>query len=178
MKPYFPFATALFAALLIAAPLPAAPTVSVPTQTQAAFGEDCEKLILAAIKESRKSIDAAVYTFTRRQIADALISAHRRGVHVDLKVDAKQAKWEGMQDVLKRMTKAGITVTLITMPRSSNHMHHKFIVVDDRTVVTGSYNYTTSATIANHENVVRVNSRAIAKAYRDAFARIESPKTK
>ena len=170
----------LLCSLLCGAPafIHAGPTSPVTAQTQAAFGGDCETLINTSIREARREIVAAVFTFTRHEIASELIAAARRGVKVHVKVDAKQAEWEGMAKVIKRMQKAGVTVTLISMQRKRSHMHHKFIVIDDRLVVTGSYNYTTSATTANHENVVRIVSRTMAQTFREAFDAVESPATK
>jgi phosphatidylserine/phosphatidylglycerophosphate/cardiolipin synthase-like enzyme len=51
-------------------------------------------------------------------------------------------------------------------------MHHKFTVVDRRIVLTGSYNYTTSATEANRENLVRIESYRVAGDYLAEFERL------
>lgn len=51
-----------------------------------------------------------------------------------------------------------------------NFMHDKFAVVDD-TVITGSFNFSTNAQ-SNAENVVMVESRALADAYADYYERL------
>ena len=50
-------------------------------------------------------------------------------------------------------------------------LHHKVIVIDARTVITGSYNFTNSAERDNDENLVIVDDPALARAYLDEFAR-------
>jgi phosphatidylserine/phosphatidylglycerophosphate/cardiolipin synthase-like enzyme len=50
-------------------------------------------------------------------------------------------------------------------------LHHKVIVIDERTVITGSYNFTSSAEQDNDENLVIVDDPALARAYLDEFER-------
>jgi phosphatidylserine/phosphatidylglycerophosphate/cardiolipin synthase-like enzyme len=50
-------------------------------------------------------------------------------------------------------------------------LHHKIIIIDDRTVITGSYNFTGSAERDNDENLVIIDDPAIARTYLDEFNR-------
>jgi phospholipase D len=43
--------------------------------------------------------------------------------------------------------------------------HNKIIIIDQQKVITGSFNFTTSADIRNTENVIIVNNSEIAKKY-------------
>jgi phosphatidylserine/phosphatidylglycerophosphate/cardiolipin synthase-like enzyme len=51
-------------------------------------------------------------------------------------------------------------------------MHNKVIVIDERTVITGSYNFTGSAEKDNDENLVIVDDPNLARAYLDEFQRV------
>jgi phosphatidylserine/phosphatidylglycerophosphate/cardiolipin synthase-like enzyme len=51
-------------------------------------------------------------------------------------------------------------------------LHHKVIVIDERTVITGSYNFTGSAEHGNDENLVIVDDPALARAYLEEFQRV------
>ncbi len=51
-------------------------------------------------------------------------------------------------------------------------MHHKFAVVDGRSVATGSFNYTLSADGKNYENLLIVTDPALAGQYTSAFDEI------
>ena len=53
-----------------------------------------------------------------------------------------------------------------------NHMHHKFMVVDDLALFTGSYNWTRSAEHYNNENLLRIEDRDIAQKFDSEFQRL------
>ncbi len=48
--------------------------------------------------------------------------------------------------------------------RENDFMHMKTMIIDDKTVITGSYNFSENAE-ANDENLLVINSRPAAKAY-------------
>jgi phosphatidylserine/phosphatidylglycerophosphate/cardiolipin synthase-like enzyme len=51
-------------------------------------------------------------------------------------------------------------------------LHHKVIIIDERTVITASYNFTSSAEKDNAENPVIVDGPSLARAYLGKFERI------
>jgi phosphatidylserine/phosphatidylglycerophosphate/cardiolipin synthase-like enzyme len=53
-------------------------------------------------------------------------------------------------------------------------MHHKFMIIDGKIVVTGSYNWSYSAEEKNDENLVVILSPNTAKLYETEFNRIWS----
>ena len=141
---------------------------------QCAFNEECEPLILQAIRSAKKKIVVAAYAFTRARLAGALVEAHKRGVEVRMKVDARQNEYALAIKELRYLEDNGIVVTRIAMPDENALMHNKFMVFDDRYVITGSYNYTTAAQVANWENVVWMDSPAMAEQYQRAWDAISS----
>jgi cardiolipin hydrolase len=48
-------------------------------------------------------------------------------------------------------------------------MHHKFAILDEEVILTGSYNWTRSAAHYNHENILVTNDAAVVARYRDCF---------
>ena len=48
-------------------------------------------------------------------------------------------------------------------------MHHKFAVIDKRVVLTGSFNWTRSASGRNYENIMITSNRAVVKQYDEYF---------
>lgn len=150
----------------------------IPIQTQinalCAFNEECEGVILQGIGKSRESIWVAAYAFTRARIAAALIDAHRRGVRVEVKMDAKQAEFPGAQKLIEGLRGAGIPVELIHTAGEYSAMHNKFMVFDLRWVVAGSYNFSTVAQVSNWENLIWVDSPDMAEQYKQAWDAIVS----
>ena len=56
-------------------------------------------------------------------------------------------------------------------------LHHKVIILDDKTVITGSFNFSKNAELNNDENTVIIKSPAVAKLYLDEYARVKQAAT-
>ena len=121
-----------------------------------------------AIGSGKSEILMACYEFTSRDIAKALESASHRGVKVRIVADWKAAQERFSQTRILRG--AGISVRL------DHHyaiFHHKFVVVDEATLETGSFNYTTAAIKHNAENaIVLWDVPTIAQAYAMEWQRL------
>jgi phosphatidylserine/phosphatidylglycerophosphate/cardiolipin synthase-like enzyme len=93
-------------------------------------------------------------------------SYHRRGVLVTVildKISASQ-KSEGADLVHD----AGIPTFIDRKPKIA---HNKVVVIDQATVVTGSFNFSTNAECCNAENLLVVHRPELAVAYAENFAR-------
>jgi phosphatidylserine/phosphatidylglycerophosphate/cardiolipin synthase-like enzyme len=126
-------------------------------------GMDCEGLIAGEIGRARQQILVQVYSFTSKVIAEALVKAKRSGVAVYAVLDKSQRteRYSGATF----LANAGIPVVIDEIPAIA---HNKVIVIDGVDVVTGSFNFTTSAQERNAENVIIIhNDPAVAKAYAD-----------
>ncbi len=139
-----------------------------------AFGPDCEELLRAAISDARREILIAIYTFTSPSIARALTDALSRGVTVQLKYDEGQIGVGRMEEWIKSLQSEGAKVTPIAMSGRFASMHHKFAVLDQASVFTGSYNFTVTAGSTNYENAVLIRSDSVADLFTQEFERIES----
>ena len=53
----------------------------------------------------------------------------------------------------------------VTLEGSKKLMHHKFFVIDNKTVVTGSFNPTENADTRNDENIIIVENPEVAREY-------------
>lgn len=138
-----------------------------------AFEQHCERLLISKVHEARKEIHAAIYEFTRNNIADALIERAEHGVKIEIKIDAQESEYKYVEDVIARLQKAKINVQRIKMPAEAK-MHDKFIVIDGHCVLTGSYNWTKTATDENWENLIAIESPAIAEEYAAEWQRIKN----
>jgi phosphatidylserine/phosphatidylglycerophosphate/cardiolipin synthase-like enzyme len=124
------------------------------------------RLVDAAIDGARTSVKVAAYAFTSTDIARRLAAAQTRGVKVEMLVDATETRNlsargyanHAMQTVLQ----AGIPVRAVSAYKTS---HDKYLVVDNESVETGSFNYTSAAT-KNSENALWIAScPSIAQAF-------------
>lgn len=125
-------------------------------------------IILKAINEAQLSIDAAAFVMTSDDIFTALVDAHNRGIDVRVVVDAKSANGNGSD--VQALLDAKIPVKLNNEFRI---MHNKYIVVDNKSVQTGSFNYSSNAEKRNAENVLLLeNQPDIAELYTKNFERL------
>jgi len=122
-----------------------------------------EALSIKALASSRKSIRLAAYSFTSKPIVQALIAARRRGVDVRCTLDKSNTTSKSGRAAANLLANAGIAVRI----DSRHPIHHnKYIVVDNQTVETGSFNYSKAAAHANAENVVVIwRDGALAERY-------------
>ena len=127
-------------------------------------------VVTTEVDAASDRVRLAIYTFTDENIQNALIDAAGRGVSVMVAADAGQSTTLSDQiGVLTNLREAGVEVR-IGDGYNGGILHHKFMVVDGSTVLTGSFNYTRSANEANDENLVVLSDANLAGAYEDAFA--------
>ncbi len=139
-----------------------------------AFDGDCLGLLVDAIQQARREVLVATYYLTHTRIQDALITAANRGANVRIKYEASTASHQTMRQILDRLEERGMEVTRIKMSRSGASMHHKFVVIDQLRVFTGSYNFTVMASRHNYENCVLIESQAVAQDFASVFEQIVS----
>jgi phosphatidylserine/phosphatidylglycerophosphate/cardiolipin synthase-like enzyme len=132
-------------------------------------GDKPLRKILGLLGSVRKAADICVFTITDNRIAEAILEAQRRGVRLRIVSDDDKAFDRGSD--IQRLREAGIAVRV---DHSPNHMHHKFAIFDERTLLTGSYNWTRSAASHNQENVVVTADPRLVGAFGEMFERLWS----
>jgi len=115
-----------------------------------------DRRLAAAIDAAERRVDIAAYAFDLELVAEALLRAHQRGVRIRLVTDSDYEELRGIAIVRE----GGIPVVT---DRQSSLMHNKFIVIDDQTVWTGSWNLTDNGTLRNNNNIVIAESKKLAE---------------
>ena len=139
------------------------------TQVWFSSDDDLTTILTDEMGTATDTLDVAVYTFTSEDIRDAIINAHSRGVAVRVVIDV----WATNDIIASALEEAKVPTR-----RSAGYdnamgdpgiMHHKFAVMDQQSVATGSFNFTLSADSKNHENLLIVADPALAGQYTNAF---------
>lgn len=120
--------------------------------------------IVRRFDDARVAIDVAIYSLTHPAIAEALARAQARGVAVRVLCDRLQASGRYSKD--EWLEARGVE---ILREHESGLLHHKFAIVDERIVMTGSLNYTRSAVERHRENWIVLDAPEAVAAYRRAF---------
>jgi len=108
-----------------------------------------------------------VFTISDDRIADAILRAYQRGVKIIIITD--DHKLHDLGSDIKELAKLGLDVWV---DKTKSHMHHKFAIFDEVRVLTGSYNWTRSAAMYNHENIVITDNLSIVQDFSREFDRL------
>ncbi len=130
-------------------------------------GESCRNVIVQQINNSVSQLKICVFTISDDTISNAIITSHKKGI--DIKVITDNDKSHDLGSDIEWLAKEGIQVK---MDRTSNHMHHKFMVTDKQMAITGSYNWTQSAARYNHENIMLTSEAGIIKSFLSEFDKL------
>ena len=129
----------------------------------------CDALIAELLGSAKHYAYVAVYSFTNDLLADALIELRNRDVDVKVVIEEQQVNVRGSEYM--RLKNAGIDIKIDGNP---DLMHHKFVVIDDQLVITGSYNWSMAAEDRNDENLVVISGEEVARLFRAEFERVWS----
>lgn len=103
--------------------------------------------ILSLIDNAKKTIQVAMYTFTRFDFAEALVKAKKRGVKVEVILDRSSSV--GSSKKIANFLKRNKIDLYINKEIGLNH--HKFLLVDKKVLVNGSANWTKAAFNQNYD---------------------------
>jgi hypothetical protein len=129
--------------------------------------EDTSALLEHWIGRANESIRLMVMLITHDGLADALMAAHDRGIDVEVIIDSDWRYSTGSD--YGGILEAGVD---IRGDDRGGLMHHKVMVIDRHVVITGSYNWSSSAEESNDENCLVLKSRSISELYLAEFDRI------
>jgi len=139
---------------------------------------DLTKIFLERVVAEKKSIHGAIYMFTDKKIAQALIDAKNRGVDVQIIIDQISMCSYGKGKMLQEN---GISIfvhrTLEFNPYTMPLMHHKFFIFgcnkEETSILwTGSWNCTVRGTQYNNENVIVLDDQKIIQQFLDQFMQL------
>lgn len=123
--------------------------------------------IIQLIQQSRRSIHILAFSFTSDGIGDAI---RQQAIFVT---------FHGVMDSGQVTSNTGseyepfLAVGLdMRLDGNAGLMHHKVIILDQRTVIFGSYNFTASAETRNDENLIIIDHPAVAEAFLSEFWRV------
>jgi phosphatidylserine/phosphatidylglycerophosphate/cardiolipin synthase-like enzyme len=114
----------------------------------------CTDAIVREINQAQQQILIQAYSFTSKPIAAACVAARQRNVAVYAILDKSQESEQYTEADF--LANSGVT-TLI----DAKHQiaHNKIILIDGHTVITGSFNFSSSAEKSNAENLLIIRGR-------------------
>ncbi len=110
--------------------------------------DNCADKVKQLIRGANQSIYFTAFSFTHDAIATELLLKHYQGVDIRGVFEKTRISKYSRYHILKHH---GVNVR---MDKNKYVMHHKFWIIDNSTVITGSFNPSYSADTRNDENIV------------------------
>ena len=123
--------------------------------------------IIELVRNAESSVKIASFSFTREELADELLKADIKGINIAILTEARQRNVQNSQ--YARLKDFGLNIRI---DGNKNNMHHKFIVIDDKIVVTGSPNFSFSGFNRNDENMLIIFNEELALGFTREFDRM------
>jgi phosphatidylserine/phosphatidylglycerophosphate/cardiolipin synthase-like enzyme len=149
-------------------PLPEV-TLSDGTRVECYFApeDDAGDALARFAQSARERMDFAAFSFTSKELAEAMAARMRDGVLVRGVFEKRGANSTASR--YKTLAAQGATVRTDTNPAN---LHDKFLVVDAAAVATGSFNFSRNADERNDENLLIIHDPALARKYVEEVDRL------
>ncbi len=147
---------------------PAVKVGDVVTKTYFCPEDNCGERVKEVLKSAEREIYFMTFSFTHDEIGNVLLLKHLDDVLIRGVMEARQVS---KYSEFERLKFQGVDVV---KDGNKNNMHHKVFIVDNRTVITGSFNPSANGDKRNDENIVVIYSEEIARLYLDEFERVYS----
>jgi len=125
--------------------------------------------VIRTVSSADTSVHFMAYSFTDDDLAKAMIDAAGRGVSVEgiFETTGANTQYSECGSLLQK----GYDIRLDGNPRT---FHHKVIIIDDETVILGSFNFSSNADSQNDENLLIVHDPSLAAAYEQQYQLMKS----
>lgn len=129
----------------------------IDANVQSVISPGADAKIISLMDSAKVSIHITLFEFSFSDLKEALVNAADRGVSVKLILDPKVDQNLDTADFLKSK---GIVVRW--SPKKFNYSHAKTAIIDGKTVLTGSINWSRNAMTRNREIGVIIEDDALA----------------
>ena len=127
----------------------------------------CSETICNFLDQAEDSIQICVFTISDDSITKKITQCYDRGVKIKIITDNDKQYDRGSD--INYLAGKGLQ---IKVDMSRHHMHHKFAIVDNKSILTGSYNWTRSAEKFNQENLIITDSLNMVQLFKNEFKRL------
>lgn len=121
---------------------------------------------LEYLANAKTKVDLCIYLLTEPILARILIDLHKRNVRIRIITECSWDQTTG--GPMNRLRENGISIRY-NKRGTGALMHHKFLVIDDNILLTGSFNWTGKAVVSNYEAVLITSVGNVVKSFVDKF---------
>ncbi|WP_071190660.1 DUF655 domain-containing protein [Trichormus sp. NMC-1] len=158
-----------------------------PTSATQIWSNTSNGLIGKTLDTATQSIDMALFVFSDQQLANILENRHHQNVQIRALIEPQFAYrfYSEALDMMgiavsdnckyeidNRLWKNPISTVGVPTLAKGDVLHHKFAVVDNQTVITGSHNWSEAANHGNDETLLVIENPTVAAHYQREFNRL------
>jgi hypothetical protein len=134
-----------------------------------AYFENIQEVIIDKLLAANKSVIVAVAWMTDPEIFEVLCKKAQEGLVVELMLIQDEINNEKSTFNHKNLLEYGGKVYFKGEEKNGSIMHHKFCVIDNNIVITGSYNWSRKAQINNENIVIAEDAKELAGQFLKEF---------
>ncbi len=158
-----------------------------PTSATQLWSQSSNGLISKTLSTASHTVDMALFDFSEQRLASILEKGHQQGVQVRALIDSRFA----YRDYSEGLDMLGVALSKKCKYEANNRpwqnpistmgvpqlpkgdvLHHKFGIIDEQTVITGSHNWSEAANSNNDETLLVINSPMVAAHFQRQFGRL------
>jgi len=128
--------------------------------------DDCAYHVKEELQKAERSIHFMTFSFTHEGIANVLLLKNLDGLEVKGVMEVRQISEHSEYGRLLQ------NKVEVRKDGNKNNLHHKVFIVDEKTVITGSFNPTANGDMRNDENLLIIEDKEIAKRFVEEFERV------
>lgn len=129
--------------------------------------DDIRDFVIKNLKSATKNLKICMFTISDDPIAETVAGCHKMGIQVRIITDDGKIFDKGSD--IYSLDRMGIKIKIDSF---RSLMHHKFVIIDNKKLLTGSYNWTRTGSDVNNENVLLTTNSRIVKSYKNEFKRL------
>jgi phosphatidylserine/phosphatidylglycerophosphate/cardiolipin synthase-like enzyme len=141
----------------------------VPIEVYFASENEVTDIVVREINAAQRSVRFMAFSFTLDSMGFALVDRAEAGVDVQGVFETTGSLTQFSE--MGRLFCAGMG---IRQDGNNGVLHHKVFVIDESTVIFGSFNFSDSAASSNDENLMVIREPNIASLFLEEFARVQS----
>ncbi len=124
--------------------------------------------IIAEINSAQRQVRFMVFSFTRDDMGDAMLAQAERGIDVEGVFETT-----GSETRFSEMTRLFCAGLDVRQDGNGGQLHHKVVIIDDATVITGSFNFSNNAVESNDENLLIIQDTDLARLFLLEFQKVQ-----
>lgn len=134
--------------------------------------ENLHDKIQQELIKSKKSILIAVAWITFEIYTEIFKALIDKGVKIDILCTNSPPNRKQMT-LINELRTYGIGIRLYEMPLQTNHMHHKFAIIDSSTILNGSFNWSNNAKKSFENLTIIKNDQDVVTSFINEFEKIK-----